>query len=330
MTAPVTLKNIAVQAGLSTAAVSYALRGSDKVSPQVRSRVRKLAEKMGYRTNPRVRELMSQIRSGRAIRRGDVLALVCIEGHRGQFDFFMKSIIDAATRCASERGFQLEVFVMDELENSPRRLASILHARGVAGVVFAPVQQRTKVQLDWPWELFPVAVVGMAEWEQPVPRAGHHHYEAMRRALRHLKEIGAKRPACWINREDDERAHRGWRSAWLGSDVEHAAQRLYLGTVNPDPVELVAWLKNMNPDSLIVSHPPDLVSLRAAGWTGGPDHTVLLSWKSGMKACGVDQCYERIAAAAVDLVFDQLNRNSRGLPDTPRMLLFPGDWHGAE
>ncbi len=41
---------------------------------------------------------------------------------------------------------------------------------------------------------------------------------------------------------------------------------------------------------------------------------------------GIDQCYDRIAAHAIDLVITQLNANETGVPDLPRMMLFPGRW----
>lgn len=329
MAAPVTLKGIARRAGLSTAAVSYALRGSPKVSAEVAAKVRALAEKLGYRPNPRVGELMSHIRSGRAVNRGDVLALVCLEGRRDDADEFLRQVFQGAKARAAQRGFGLELFWLEEVEGSVTRLASILRARGVAGVVFAPVQRRMKVELEWPWDAFPLAVVGMAEWRQPVPRAGHHHFEAMRCALRHLAEIGARRPACWLKEADDERAHRGWRAAWLASDVRGAARRLFLGTEAGGRRELAGWLERMNADGLVVSHPGELAQLRDAGWCGGEERSVLLNWKAGSAACGVDQGYDEIAGSAVDLVLTQLHHNSRGLPETPRMLLFPGRWRSA-
>ncbi len=41
---------------------------------------------------------------------------------------------------------------------------------------------------------------------------------------------------------------------------------------------------------------------------------------------GIDQCYDRAAGHAVDLVVAQLNANETGVPDLPRMMLFPGRW----
>jgi LacI family transcriptional regulator len=54
----VTLKHIAEETGLSSAAVSYALRGL-QVTPQTQARVREAAERLGYEADPIARALAS-------------------------------------------------------------------------------------------------------------------------------------------------------------------------------------------------------------------------------------------------------------------------------
>ena len=46
-----TLKEIAAQAGVSTATVSYVLNGSARVSEETRRRIEKIVKDTGYRTN---------------------------------------------------------------------------------------------------------------------------------------------------------------------------------------------------------------------------------------------------------------------------------------
>ena len=49
---PITMKDIAKEAGITIASVSNALRGTSKVSVATRDRVRAIAKKLGYRRNP--------------------------------------------------------------------------------------------------------------------------------------------------------------------------------------------------------------------------------------------------------------------------------------
>jgi hypothetical protein len=41
---------------------------------------------------------------------------------------------------------------------------------------------------------------------------------------------------------------------------------------------------------------------------------------------GINQCQDRVAGHAIDLVAAQLNANETGVPDLPRIMLFPGKW----
>lgn len=319
-----TLTSVARAAGLSVAATSYALRGSPKIPAATREHVRAVAERLGYRPNARVAELMAHIRGGHSPDSAEVIALVWLEGRAFRMSDFQRLVQAGATERARERGFRLTAFWLPA-HGSPARLAQVLRARGIAGVVFGPVNAGTPVALDWPWDNFAMAVVGMAEWTQPLSRSGHHHYEAMRLALARLQDTGARRPAAWLDAATNLRAHRAWQAAWLACAPAGSARRLKLA--NPgDETGLADWLAAHRPDALVCGSPGELNLARRAGWKGDAARSVLLSWSPGHDGCGVEQGYDTIAAHAVDLVVAQLQRNERGLPDPPRMLLFPGRW----
>ena len=56
------LRRIAAALGLSPSAVSLALRNSPKIPSETRQRVVREAERIGYRPNAKLKELMSQLR----------------------------------------------------------------------------------------------------------------------------------------------------------------------------------------------------------------------------------------------------------------------------
>lgn len=172
-----------------------------------------------------------------------------------------------------------------------------------------------------------MAVIGTAEWNVVLPRAAHHHYEAMRLAISRLTEAGAQRPAALLDTVTNERAHRGWQGAWLAYGPEDAAARLLMTSpALPARARITAWLRATKPDALIVDHHNLLARVKAAGWRGSPARTATLSWMPDQPHHGIDQGYDLIAAHAVDLVIAQLQRNERGLPADPRVLLSPGKW----
>jgi LacI family transcriptional regulator len=315
------LKDIARETGLAVSTVSYALRGSPKVPSATATRIHEVAQRLGYRPNARVAELMAQVRRGGGPRTRDRLALVAVEA--GALRGPGLDAAEGARARAAERGYELERFTLTEAGGHPGRLADILRARNIPGVVFAPVFNRARVDFAWPWERFAMAVIGAADWGVPLSRAAHHHYEAMRLTLEGLADTGAKRPAAWLNALTNERAHRGWQAAWLAYGPAAAARRLWLRAEEPNDAELAGWLGRLQPDALVVDGGASVARLKAAGWRG-PVANLDLRPRSG--AMGVDQAYDIIAAHAVDLVVAQLQRNERGPPAPPRALLFPGRW----
>jgi LacI family transcriptional regulator len=323
----VTLREVAKAAGMSVSAVSYALRGASNIPAETAARVRRVAERLGYRPNARVGELMAHIRRARPLGQAEPLAFVYLERDRAaaKQNAFAQIVEAAARRHAAERGYRMDTFWLSEVDGNARRLAGILSARGISGVLFAPTVGRERIELAWPWEDFAVAVVGMSELSVSPPRAGHHHYEAMREVLRRLAASGVRRPVALLETMTNERAHRGWQAAWLACGPAGAARRLWFDDAG-DTAALAAWLERMKPDALIADHAELLAKARGAGWAGSKKQSVVLSWYPGVECGGIDQGYDVIAAHAVDLVVMQLQRNERGLPEPAPMLLFPGRW----
>lgn len=322
--AGVTLQDLARATGFAVSTVSYALRGARNVPPATAARIRAEAERLGYRTNARVAELMAHVRRGRGAAPADRLALVWVEP--GAEDGVGREIAGGARTRALERGYGLAEFTLAKTEGKTARLADILVARGIAGVVFGPVFGRARVDIDWPWERFAMAVVGTAEWQVPLSRAAHHHYEAMRLALASVAKTGATRPAAWLGATTNERAHRGWQAAWLAYGPDRAAERIWLTDERPGPQAVRRWLRETSPDAVLVGDAGQARRLHQAGWSKAAGKTFLLDWQAGAGLPGVAQGYGTIAGHAVDLVVAQLQRNERGAPEPPRSLLFPGRW----
>lgn len=329
MAKTVTLHELARRAELSVAAVSYALRGSPKVSRATAERVRRLATECGYRPNPRVAELMTHIRSGRRRIRGETLALVWLDGDPRAEGPFRAEVHAGARARAAEWGFALEAFWRTGRAGEEVRLARILRSRGIAGVVFGSAESLRPIRLDWPWEDFAMAVVGVAEWSVPISRAGHHHYEAMWTAGERLRERGVRRPAAWIDPLVNARARHTWEAAWLASAGPGAAQRLTIER-GPGRAKAADWARRLRPDGVVLSDRRSLDVFRAALPALPAERFVLLDWRPGDAAAGIEQAYDLVAANAVDLVVAQLQRNERGLPDPARTLYFPGRWREPE
>jgi LacI family transcriptional regulator len=330
----VTIKDVAARAGLSVAAVSYALRDHSKVAPATRVRVQAIAQGLGYRPNPRVASLMAHIRRSQLRDAGEQIAFVWMHTTRAQAasEPFLRKVFAGARQRAEQVGFALEQFWTSDRGMSERRLAQILHARGIVGVVLSPVTtSEAAVTLDWDWSRFAAAVIGNVTWTPELHHAGHHHYLGMRMALLELAKLGCRRPAAIVDAPTHERAKRAWEGSFLAHHPAKAKARGLWAIHTPGlPRDYTEWLKDAKPDALIV-HTGTLltdVGLKAYVRRSGLP-VVALYWTeedANAGIGGVDQCYDRVAAHAVDLVVAQLNNNEAGAPDLPRMMLFPGRW----
>lgn len=121
-----TLREIAERTGLSTAAVSYALRG-ERVAPATIERVREVAEEIGYQADP----------VARALRGGPTGTVAILAGSLA--DFWQQTLVHGLQRELRRHG--LLAFVADA-DGDPARaldLAERLVDQRVDGLLVSPV-----------------------------------------------------------------------------------------------------------------------------------------------------------------------------------------------
>lgn len=325
-----TLTRVARAAGVAVATASYALRHDPKIPAATAAHVAAVAERLGYRPNPRVAALMTHIRRARPVPAGERIAFVWLDPQPG--DRRPRSVwVDGARRRAEQLGYRLEEFVLGVDGMTPGRLAGILRARNITGVVLSPLRAHASFQLDWNWSRFSAAIIGNAVSTPELNHAGHHHFAAMRMALGRLQERGHRRITALLDDDINERARRAWSAAFLEHHPLRATARRFLAAVREDSVASAArGLWRLKPDAVVTTLPL-LARLRAArAEPRAGVQVVLLDWQPNPAGWpGIDQCEEIIAGNAVDLVVGQLHRNECGPPPQVQMLLFPGIWRDS-
>lgn len=122
-----TINDVASLAGVSRATASRALAGYGRISPETEERVKKAAQKIGYRPN----EVARAMRAGKT----RTIGLVVISDFTNAFfDRATKAIIDAAR----EFGYQTVVFHTDEELENERRAVETLVEKRVDGLIVVP------------------------------------------------------------------------------------------------------------------------------------------------------------------------------------------------
>jgi len=321
-----TLNDVARLAGLSLSAASYALRGARNIPPATAERVKAAAKTLGYRANPRVTELMTHIRRGQPVARGERIAFIWSDAPWKERSF--QPFFQGVQARAAELGYGIEEFWLEEPGMTPIRLANILRSRGITGLILSPLHYNSHFELGWDWSLFSAAILGNAACTPELHRAGHHHYLGMRMAMEKLMEQGCSRIATLLDPAINDRAKRAWSASFLEHHPDRERSRAYLRfDSDPRKTPLLAWLKKIRADALVCCTPIAKQLCPAnSNRCGGRRIAVLDRNTSGSRWDGVEQGEVVMGEQAIDLVAGQLTHNERGAPQHPKMLLFPGIW----
>ncbi|HLP25016.1 MAG TPA: hypothetical protein VK477_05015, partial [Acidobacteriota bacterium] len=238
--------------------------------------------------------------------------------------------MDGAKARASELGFKIEPFwpLVDGM--TEQRLASILQARGVDGLIILPLPEPGRLALDFSG--FAVAAIGYTLEAQAVHRATTAHYEAMLTTLRQVEIAGYRRVGFVVDRNVHNRTERKWLGAFRAYQSDHDSGENHIPSLivdhTGDPALFVRWLQTYKPDAVIAGNVP------IRGWlthaskrdTARLGVTLLGERYQHSSLAGIDEHSERVGAAAVEIVVAQLHRNERGLPAFPQDVHVAGEW----
>jgi LacI family transcriptional regulator len=321
------MKHVAQAAGVSVMTVSLALRRDPSIPAATRERVAAVAAQIGYRRNPLVSVLMAGLRRGTPrARAAHVIAYV--ESYPagaslqqiGSLARFRAGVIEGAAR----HGYRIQLLRLGDGGVSEERLEQVCAARGIRGVVFAPFP-RTDSVLTCRWENQALAVLGYSLAAPVLHRAVNHQAHSIRLALRELVAAGYRRIGVVIRRHEDERADRNWVSSVLLAQHDHAEKGILfplLLTVAIERSGLLAWLRKEKPEVVLATDREVHAWLRRTRVDFSHLHLTpdMAGWT------GVDQNNERVGAAAVDLVVEQLHANQFGVPENPKTVLIEGKW----
>ncbi|GAB2986910.1 MAG TPA: LacI family DNA-binding transcriptional regulator [Actinotalea caeni] len=196
----VTRADVARRAGVSTAAVSYVLNGSAKVSEATRARVLAAVAELGYRPNAAARAL----KLGSAAQLGLVVP--------GVLNRFFAELTDLAERAAATHGLALVVTsARDGVGPAIGRLASrqvdgVLVATGVTAADLAPLAGAG----------IPAAVLDHVV--EGVTSIGVDRYQGARDAVEHLLGHGHRRVG-FVGPDEPGRRRQAWTDALAAAGV---------------------------------------------------------------------------------------------------------------
>ncbi|ANS77873.1 Transcriptional regulator, LacI family [Serinicoccus hydrothermalis] len=236
------IRDVAEQAGVSSALASFALNDRDGVAEETKARILKVAAELGYRPDPTARAL----RTGLS---GSYGVLV-----RNMQNPYFLEVLRGAQDAASESGGT--VFAVDSAYSVEREREHVrrLAQQRVDGLAIAPVGSGDAVDL---WHELcpgrPTVVVNAVAHQDGVTRVGPDNVAAVDLAVDHLHDLGHR--------------HITFYSAPAGVMADHDRLERFLQRcgergVTPHPVETALNLDEayrVTTDLLRGPHPPQAI-----------------------------------------------------------------------
>ena len=322
-------REIAKAAGVSPAAVSLALRNHPSIPETTRARIREVAESLGYQPNPRVAELMGHIRRNRGVEAlGESVALYWSDAEKKQVHGYshLVNLENEMRNTLRANGYGLECFYQEE-NTKPARVERMLHARGIRGILLAPLITLSHRHLNWKWGNFSVVIAGSGLWRPEFNRVRFHHFAEMGEILHHLHHQGKKKIGLVTDLRVENRSQRAITGGfWARVPPEIRRQNAVFESDGEDKAAFLAWLKAYAPETLIVSCTPVLDWVKPLKQK---PEIVLTSMELGPREpafAGIRQSYSRLGRAAAEQLIAQLLLNQTGVPPNSIRIFITGEW----
>lgn len=326
------LKEVARQAGVSLATASYALQNHTKISAETKTRVREVAEALGYRANATVSRLMAELRSDQG--GGSTIAWINCHPNREIYltTPWLHGWFTGAKRRAEQLGYGFEEFWLREPGMTPERLLKILIARGTSGLFLAPTRS-TKGVIPIDISNFPVVSVAGMFSEPVVHQASTNNQANVVLALERMRRLGYRKIGFFstlLSRDLAVRQFVGSFLEWQGDLAANSRSQPLL--YNEDAVEVESvfreWVKANRFDAILTTASKPMRWLQEMGLSVPKDiglaHLNLAEDVAGWS--GIDPLLDEVAAAAIDLLIGQIQRHNTGPPPVPKVTVIGGVW----
>jgi LacI family transcriptional regulator len=327
-----TLNDIARQLGYSKNTISLALRGSPQIPLATRERVKAAADRLGYRPNAVVSQLMAQLRSARTSRLQATLALVNANLDRNAFKAHptVPIYVEGCESRAASLGYDFDRFWMHDPDLTAERWLRILGTRGIKGIVLVGLMDTNHLQRVW--ERLPCVITGVRTRDPALSYSCVDHYNLALIAFERALALGYRRPGLVLDDVIDALVERRFSAGYVTGQraLPRTQQVPVFGDVNsPRRAEAFrAWLDRHRPDVVFTLYNSVIGWLKAAGRRIPEDIGVIqLEWRASRPdIAGMNQHNRVTGEAAVDMVVSQIHRNEAGVQEFPRATLIGATW----
>ncbi|MDI1250972.1 MAG: LacI family DNA-binding transcriptional regulator [Lacunisphaera sp.] len=332
---------IAAETGWSKNTVSLALRGDPQIPASTREAIRLVADRLGYRPNAVVSQLMAQLRSSQTARFQAKLALV--NAHRDPKAFRTHATIPAyvqgCERRAEKLGYSFDPFWLHDPKLKAESWIRVLRTRGIKGLILVGMMDQNHLppHLRPVWENFPCVVTGVRTRDPALSFSCVDHHNLTVSAFAQALALGYQRPALVIEERIDRLVEGRFSGAMLTAQQALPRARrvpafLQIDRARTERGVFYDWFDRHRPDVLLSLYNVVFPWLKEHGLRIPRDVGVIqLEWRaSHAEISGMNQHNDAVGEAAVDLVVSQIHHNETGIPVFPRATLIGASWVDGE
>jgi DNA-binding LacI/PurR family transcriptional regulator len=320
---------IAKKANVSQSTVSRALRNHPALPKETCKRIQKIARELGYTPNPLIASIFRTMRRGTS--KDSLGTLAFLTAHPTEHEWkeyaTYRDFYTGVHKRATEQGFTIETLWAANPKLTPKRLASILRARGITGVIISSRGSITQFN-EIAWEKFSVVRIGLSHQTLRFNCVVNHQIHTLRLVAAQLANKGYNRIGFAISGKQNIAAEQNWISGTLLWQSVNENKIPIYSPSTLDKMSFLEWYHTHKPEAVVSVNPDTANWLKEEGIII-PEHVgfALLDWHRDYgNYAGANQNSVLTGEAAVDMLVDQLRRNEFGIPQHPRTLLIESAW----
>jgi LacI family transcriptional regulator len=331
-----TQKDIARELGYSRNAVSLALRGDPQIPARTRQTIKAAADRMGYKPDPVISQLMAHMGSFRRRRLRAKLALVNANLDPDAFKNHptIPIYVEGCRKRASSLGYDFDPFWLHDPQITHQRWLRILGARGIKGLLLVGLMDTRHLpdELGAVWRKLPCVVTGVRTREPALSFCCVDHYHLALVAFERAMALGYRRPGLALDDVIDELVERRFSAGFItGQRPLARAQQVpvFSGVAGPGAADRFRrWLERHRPDVVFTLYNSVISWIRASGRRIPEDVGVIqLEWRASRpEIAGMNQHNLVTGEAAVDMLVSQIHNGEAGVQEFPRATMIGATW----
>ena len=326
-----TMQTIADLAGVSKMSVSRILRGHPHHNRETKEKVLGIAKRLGYRTNPLISALMTNLGQKKSSPYSPVIGLIHALPYGQPLHPNMIEFRESAYIQANSSGYGIEEFYLNEPGMSPSRLIEILTSRGIHGIILEHFWVGD-VKLDIDLSKFASVSIGLTLVSPRLHRVDRDHYNDMMMAMKKVRSLGYNRIGIAnIDPAEDTKDYR--RVACFEYLQNHDDTGMVVPPMKAKSKAQLkqrfkAWLEDNQPDVVMSQHMEIPGYLKDWGYKVPRDIGFLHldMCKTLKEFAGIYSNWAQKGIVAVNQVVDQLNRGEFGVPQNPITTVVESRW----